>query len=672
MRSIKVFLLLVFITLFSTNIFGNNIIKVNKIVGKAEVLLLSQNQRRWRVAEENLLLNVNDKIRTGKDGKIILNYKDYDFTLLPGSLLLIKSLPTTNNKILELNLKYGKLRSKSISSNKNKNYSVIIISPNSRIKLKGTDVVIESTVLGNEESQIIVFDGKVEVSDLSGKKIAELNKNQMLDIKRGSSNPVIHPIPDEKYNEYNIEKTIIKPEKKKSPQIVKKPEPKPKKVSKKRPEKPVKKEPWCKDKSLSLGLNMDIQYLNVNKEGYLLVAFIPDLGFCKIGLGLYLPIIFSIERPKEFFYSKKWYNHSDWNFMSFSDSLHDLIIKFIYVRYGKKGDPFYIRVGSLPDVTFGNGFIMNQYSNMIDFPTIRRVGVEVGFVYKNLAGIELFSSDISKNKLLGYRLHGYPLGWNKNTSIFKKLDIGQTLIMDKEACTSKDKVINWGFDLSLPLLQLPILNLRYGMDWAKYSVYSPSLLGKDSWESSPGWGFTTGVRGNLLMIQYKAEYRYLKDNYIPEYFDSFYEVSGMRETKFLDLISNMYDSDSRSTLNGYFVNMGFKVFGAGEVGANFQEYYGKDASIQNKAQIYLTLDKGIIPLFYGTASYNKMNVVGVTGSRGLFGSLYSENTILTFDGGIKFLSFMYLKVYYQKTFYYDDNGNLQSNITYSVGMNFGF
>jgi len=147
--------------------------------------------------------------------------------------------------------------------------------------------------------------------------------------------------------------------------------------------------------------------LNVNNTGLMLLAFMPEFGYCKIGLGLYLPIIFPILTPNDFFYSKRWYNHNEWDFMGFSDSLHDLAIKIIYVRYGHKGDPLYARIGSLPSVTLGNGFIMNNYSNMLDFPTVRRIGLEFAYVYNHLAGIELFSSDITRNKLLAYRVAIY-------------------------------------------------------------------------------------------------------------------------------------------------------------------------------------------------------------------------------------------------------------------------
>ncbi len=698
MKRLLIFFI-IYISLINFSIAGNKVqIIGNK--GKVELLSLSQNIRKWRFVKFGDFIDIKDRVRTGKDGEATINFRDYNFILMKKSLLVISSVPNSANNILRIDVKYGKLRIKSVTENSNKHYTIAINTRYSVVQLKGTDLVIETPISG--KNNIYVFEGQVLVDNKNNPgNPVKMNANQMVSLDKNSVILKPQDIPDNIYKEYNIappekpvemkpaetpKPVVEKPKVEPKPQVAvntnKKPEkkikPKPKEKPKAKPKpkkpapKPEKKEPWCKNPHLEFKFNMDMQYLNINNNGFMLIALMPELGYCKIGVGFYLPIIFSITTPNDFFYSKRWYNHNEWDFMSFSDSLHDLAIKIIYIRYGHKGDPLYARIGSLPSVTFGNGFIMNQYSNMLDFPTVRRIGLEFGYIYNHLVGIELFSSDITKNKLLAYRLKGFPLGWNKGAGFLQKLEIGQTFVIDKEAASSgENKVINWGFDLGLPLLATPILNLRYGIDWATYSVYSPISLGKQEWQGSGNWGFTTGFKGNLLMLLYKAEYRYLKDNYIPEYFDSFYEVSGMRDIKFASLIG-MYSSTEKNTSNGYLVDIGFKIFGAGAIGANYQEYYYSDNSMDNKAQIYLTMKKGVVPLFYGTASYNKLHVVGLTGTNGLFGSLYNANTILTFDGGIKLISIMYIKVFYQKTFYYDSLGNLQSNVTYSLGMNLGF
>ncbi len=694
----KIVIYTIMLSIFPLYLFSGNNIQIIGFTNKVELMQLSKRKRSWKLVNIGDILDKKDKLRTGQQGKALLNFRDYNFSLLNFSLLKVKSVPTDTRNRLILDVKYGKIRVKSVTESSNKNYEVVINTIYSTIKLKGTDVVVDAGI--GQPNNIYVFEGDVIVNSKNnpGKPVT-LKANQMLKIDANSSDIKPVDIPKEIYKEYNVKAPVppapVKPEPKTEPKkepvpqvtaktnkkeekkVVQKPKPrkkpKPKKQAKKKKKKQEKKkEPWCKNPHFEFKFNMDFQYLNVNNTGLMLLAFMPEFGYCKIGLGLYLPIIFPILTPNDFFYSKRWYNHNEWDFMGFSDSLHDLAIKIIYVRYGHKGDPLYARIGSLPSVTLGNGFIMNNYSNMLDFPTVRRIGLEFAYVYNHLVGIELFSSDITKNKLLAYRLMGFPLGWNKSFGLLYKLEIGQTFVIDKEASGSKNKVINWGFDLGLPLVSTPIFNLRYGMDWATYSVYAPDFFGKEEWKGSGNWGFTTGFRGNILIFLYRAEYRYLKDNYISEYFDSFYEVQGMREIKFLSLL-NMYTSDSKDVLNGYFADIGLKILNAGAVGACYQEYYNKDNVMQNnKAELYLRVKKGVIPLFYGTASYDKINVVGLTGPRGLFGSLYSENTILTFDGGIKLISIMYIKLFYQKTFYYDSNGDLKSNVTYSLGMNLGF
>ena len=684
---------IIFSIFLITNLYSQEI-KIVETFGQCEILKVSQNKKLWEICKEFDALNTKDRIRTGQNSFVTLIYDESKFTIKENSIIELENW--TENGVNFRVIK-GKLRG-IVKNLLAKNKIVFIKTKTAISKVKGTDFAIH---ILEDKTALYVFEGEVEVANINTPDLF----NSVLSGKMASvplnSVPSISEIPEEIYNEYNIQRVIetAKPDKPvqveyavKTPQVspviepAKSPEvsnpketaiepkkteqpqqaplPEKKETSKEEPKKEEKKEPWCPDPKLEFNINFDFQYLNINKKGYGLVAFIPEFGICKIGFGFYLPII--ILSPRDFLYSKRWYNHNEWDFASPSDSLHDFIIKFIYVRYGKKGEPIYIRIGSLPSVTFGNGFIMNDYSNMLDFPKIRRIGLEFSFIFKNLVGLEGMTSDLSKNEITGYRVFVLPFGIQQ-MGILSKLQIGLSLISDTKAIDKNTKVINWGFDAGLPILETPLINLRYGIDWATYSVYAPNYLGKDEWVGSKNYGFATGFRGNLAFFIFRAEYRYLLDGYITEYFDNFYEIE--RKSKFLSLIS-MYTRPG-SSLNGYLVSAGTKLGKAGELGFIFQEYYNKE--IRNKASLYLTLEKGVIPYGYGTLSYNKVNVVGLTGNRSLFGNLYDENTILTFDGGIKLFLVVYLKVYYQRTFERDPStGKLINKETYSTGITFGF
>ena len=49
------------------------------------------------------------------------------------------------------------------------------------------------------------------------------------------------------------------------------------------------------------------------------------------------------------------------------------LIKF-YIKYREKIDPFWFKYGSIENMTLGYGGLIYNYSNMMEFPSIRRVG----------------------------------------------------------------------------------------------------------------------------------------------------------------------------------------------------------------------------------------------------------------------------------------------------------
>ena len=63
-----------------------------------------------------------------------------------------------------------------------------------------------------------------------------------------------------------------------------------------------------------------------------------------------------------------------------------ILDKILFIRWGKETDPFWMRWGSLENVTLGYGGLVNGYSNMMEFPSVRRVGINSGFNLSGFAG----------------------------------------------------------------------------------------------------------------------------------------------------------------------------------------------------------------------------------------------------------------------------------------------
>ena len=55
----------------------------------------------------------------------------------------------------------------------------------------------------------------------------------------------------------------------------------------------------------------------------------------------------------------------NWNFSSTKDAYKTLVDKIYYLRWGLPYDDIYFRIGSLQNITLGNGSLVNGYSNVM-------------------------------------------------------------------------------------------------------------------------------------------------------------------------------------------------------------------------------------------------------------------------------------------------------------------
>ena len=162
--------------------------------------------------------------------------------------------------------------------------------------------------------------------------------------------------------------------------------------------------------------NMGLGIGSVTIDGtlYNQLALRPEFSFGKLGVGLDLVVYIDNEgnvRPNE------------WDVKNDPSVLID---KILYLRCGEKQDPFWIKFGSLDNVTLGYGGILMGYSNMMEFPSVRQMGINTGVNFGNF-GTELFMSnmkDFSRGgTLLGLR------GTYKVSKTFP-LTIGANFVMD--------------------------------------------------------------------------------------------------------------------------------------------------------------------------------------------------------------------------------------------------
>lgn len=162
-------------------------------------------------------------------------------------------------------------------------------------------------------------------------------------------------------------------------------------------------------------LAMDAGFGAVTIDGQLYnqIALRPDISIGKLGVGL--DVVIYMDQDGNI-------RDEEWN------EAKDIIDKIMYVRWGEQGDPFFVRVGTLDNVVLGYGLFMNGYSNMMEYPSVRKTGHHIGFRLGNF-GIENVVANY-KEFSFGGESNGLGILGLRGTYSLGKLAFGSTLIMD--------------------------------------------------------------------------------------------------------------------------------------------------------------------------------------------------------------------------------------------------
>lgn len=159
--------------------------------------------------------------------------------------------------------------------------------------------------------------------------------------------------------------------------------------------------------SKPFGMGMGVGSVTIDGETYKQFALRPELAFGKLGIGFDLVL----------------YMDNDGNIRKEEwDEAADIIDKFLYVRWAEKGDPFWLKLGALENVTIGFGGLLSGYSNMMQFPSVRTTGFNGGVLFGPV-GVELFMANVKDfsrgGTLLGARTsftvsRNFPLTFGAN------------------------------------------------------------------------------------------------------------------------------------------------------------------------------------------------------------------------------------------------------------------
>ena len=331
--------------------------------------------------------------------------------------------------------------------------------------------------------------------------------------------------------------------------------------------------------------------------------FISEASFGNWGAGLDLQ--FDINQQGKF--RKENYNE-------FSDYLS--IIR--YVRYGMKNDPLYVKVGSLDYYTLGHGSIINYYNNSPGFDS-RKIGMVAHIDYGKF-GVESIYGNFLQAGVIGIRGYYRPFQFTSQADIplLGKLELGATFASDfndkagiisgsydkaggKIVPTADRGSVNIiGLDFGFPIFNVGLLDVSFYTDYSSIINFGSGI--------ATGFKFDINALGDVRGFA-KFERRFTFGQYLPSYFNSFYEIQRFQTdtangtfTSKASILASMNDSG-----NGYAMELGINIAGL----FNISGYYDRSDMDPNSGVLHISAE--INPtdgFFIARAGYDKINFQG--------------------------------------------------------------
>ena len=156
------------------------------------------------------------------------------------------------------------------------------------------------------------------------------------------------------------------------------------------------------------------------------ISLRPDIPIGKFGVALDIEVFVDDQGN----FSKK-----GWDFDSGQDAAESLLRKIYYVRYGRPREDIFVKVGALDNVTIGYGLIMDGYRNTLEYPGVKKLGLQ--FDVRNLSPMSIGIQGVVNNfedlgrsgALIGGRLSARPMA-TMGIPLLGRLELGASYVRD--------------------------------------------------------------------------------------------------------------------------------------------------------------------------------------------------------------------------------------------------
>jgi len=439
------------------------------------------------------------------------------------------------------------------------------------------------------------------------------------------------------------------------------------------------------DSLFNFGLGCILGSMSVNGENYQQMGFRPEIEIWKIGVALDINLFFD-ESGK--------IRKEDWNEPS------DYLDKIYYIKFAKRGDPFYFKVGGIDSTTLGYGALINGYNNTIDYPSYKRQGLDIGFETSSF-GAQLIVNDFKELRGHNKSLMG---GGRVFVKPFSRLQIGGSIaadfneykgLYDSDGDGVPDRVDAYPYDKNYATVadyylahgasQTTIDDLiAHGLISAETFGYKNKRSKTAFWSADAGilifegdfikfdiygqfaqsfntggWGISApGLRlGIGKFFEIYGDYRYRTDEFIFSYYNDTYDLE---RAKFVEDASNHLTVETKKeklyeakALRGYFAGARLNLFdfiiAKGEYSDMSWASKQKDCYLKGELELSKTFIPGVEKLgaFYVNNDFRKRH-------------LKSESAMWGAVMGVGFAQGVVIKLTYIVT-YNDKNGDGKIN-----------
>jgi len=415
---------------------------------------------------------------------------------------------------------------------------------------------------------------------------------------------------------------------------------------------------------------------NSNKKFFLTISPSLYLSFGKISMGFGLPLRISPD---------------DWNLREedFDDPL-DYVNFIQFIQYAKRREPFYMRIGRLYNSQIGHGTVVYNYSNSILFDQFY-IGLE-NEINANYGGFEFLSSKLFEDPIIGTRGNIRPFGFFLETPIISRIGFGVSYVVDIAAPyrilgpnnipvtdefgivsnptitpqldedgniqSETDEVAILGLDVEVPLFENSFIDL---VPYSDFNFITEEGNGIH-------YGFWTALKfsENKHRIDFRFELRNFERNYIPMYFNHYYEITkydylfgsrSMPIPKLLYLRNKQFLGDG-DRIDGWFGRADYTLAKIMKLSAEYEDYQG-----DNNSNVYLGAYVPALKIVRFGAYYYKINFNDMDE---IFE--YDDKSLFLGSAEVKLLPYTFFVAVLTRTWEFDNDSGFSAQDVISFGI----